>query len=348
MMKTDGWPTYHLASVVDDHHMGISHVLRGEEWLPSVTKHHQLYRAFGWAPPAFAHLPLLVNADGTKLSKRTGDVHVERYAERGYEPEAMLNFLALLGWDYHGARRGEDGDMGEKELEEVFSLPELVEAFDIGGVTHRRAAVSLSKLDYINKMTLRRKATSPAPGEEGRDALVARFHADLRAEPSLASSPLVEDAAYVGRVFDMELERVTRLNELPQAAAIFFLDPDYSAEGPKAMMGKLKKDAYGELPGGVRSADLSRRRRDRYRAARRRGRAHHTGGERRDPRHLRQAVVQEKGRHHEPPARAHGPPTRPHRGGDHVRPRPGAVARAPPRRPGRGGVDSHIYTPHAL
>jgi glutamyl-tRNA synthetase len=216
-----------------------------------VTKHHQLYRAFGWAPPAFAHLPLLVNADGTKLSKRTGDVHVERYAERGYEPEAMLNFLALLGWDYHGARRGEDGEKAEKELEEVFSLPELVEAFDIGGVTHRRAAVSLSKLDYINKMTLRRKATSPAPGEKGRDALVARFHADLRAEPSLASSPLVEDAAYVGRVFDMELERVTRLNELPLAAAIFFLDPDYSAEGPRAMMSKLKKDAYGELIDGV-------------------------------------------------------------------------------------------------
>ncbi|CAK9779682.1 glutamyl-tRNA synthetase [Cutaneotrichosporon oleaginosum] len=240
MMKTDGWPTYHLASVVDDHAMRISHVLRGEEWLPSVTKHHQLYRAFGWSPPAFAHLPLLVNADGTKLSKRTGDVHVERYAERGYEPEAMLNFLALLGWDYHSAKR--EGAM--KELEEVFSLTELVDAFDVGGITHRRAAVSLSKLDYINRMTLRRKATSPAPKEEGRASLVARFHADLRAEPTLAASPLVEDTEYVGRVFDMELERVTRLNEMPDAAAVYFLDPDYAAEGPRAMKAKLKQDAY--------------------------------------------------------------------------------------------------------
>ncbi|BEJ10951.1 hypothetical protein CspHIS471_0103730 [Cutaneotrichosporon sp. HIS471] len=256
MMKTDGWPTYHLASVVDDHHMRISHVLRGEEWLPSVTKHHQLYRAFGWAPPAFAHLPLLVNADGTKLSKRTGDVHVEQYAEKGYEPEAMLNFLALLGWDYHGARRHEkevgvtkpkDG----KELDEVFSLPELVDAFDIGGITHRRAAVSMSKLDYINKMTLRRKATTLAADEEGRAALVARFHAGLRAEPSLAASPLVEDEAYVERVFDMELERVTLLNEMPGASAFYFLDPDYSTNGPKAMLAKIKRDAYVDAVSAV-------------------------------------------------------------------------------------------------
>ncbi|GMK56711.1 hypothetical protein CspeluHIS016_0305510 [Cutaneotrichosporon spelunceum] len=256
MMKTDGWPTYHLASVVDDHHMRISHVLRGEEWLPSVTKHHQLYRAFGWTPPAFAHLPLLVNADGTKLSKRTGDVHVEQYAEKGYEPEAMLNFLALLGWDYHGARR-EEGEASSakskdgKELEEVFSLPELVDAFDIGGITHRRAAVSMSKLDYLNKMTLRRKATSPATGEEGRDSLVARFHAGLRAEPSLSASPLVEDEDYVGRVFDMELERVTRLNEMPEAAAFYFFDPDYSADGPKVMLAKIKPEAYTDAVSAV-------------------------------------------------------------------------------------------------
>lgn len=79
LMKADGWPTYHLASVVDDHLMEISHVLRGEEWLPSVSRHHQLYKAFGWEPPKFAHLPLLINADGSKLSKRTGDVNVEQY-----------------------------------------------------------------------------------------------------------------------------------------------------------------------------------------------------------------------------------------------------------------------------
>ncbi|BEI79881.1 hypothetical protein CcaverHIS002_0104100 [Cutaneotrichosporon cavernicola] len=256
MMKTDGWPTYHLASVVDDHHMRISHVLRGEEWLPSVTKHHQLYRAFGWSPPAFAHLPLLVNADGTKLSKRTGDVHVEQYAEKGYEPEAMLNFLALLGWDYHGARRhgnevGVTKTKDGKELDEVFSLSELVDAFDIGGITHRRAAVSMSKLDYINKMTLRRKATAPGAGEEGHAALVARFHAGLRAEPSLAASALVEDEAYVERVFDMELERITRLNEMPGASAFYFLDPDYYTDGPKAMLAKIKRDAYVDAVSAV-------------------------------------------------------------------------------------------------
>lgn len=247
MVKTDGWPTYHLASVVDDHHMRISHVLRGEEWLPSVTKHHQLYRAFGWDAPQFAHLPLLVNADGSKLSKRTGDVHVEQYAQKGYEPEAMLNFLALLGWDYQSAKRGVD-----KEQEEVFSLPELVRSFGIDGITHRRAAVDLAKLDYINKMTLRRKATAPAPDEEGRDVLVRRFQDGLRAEAALDGNALVEDAAYVGRVFDMELERTTRLNEMPAASMFYFLDPVYAADGPQALLAKLKRDPYGECATGMR------------------------------------------------------------------------------------------------
>lgn len=243
MMKTDGWPTYHLASVVDDHHMGISHVLRGEEWLPSVTKHHQLYRAFGWDAPKFAHLPLLVNADGTKLSKRTGDVHVEQYAQKGYEPEAMLNFLALLGWDYHSAKR----EGVDKDAEEVFSLPELIDAFGIDGITNRRSAVTLNKLDFINKMTLRRKATDPATNEQGRDVLVDRFQRDLKADETLKANPLVQDTAYVGKVFDTELERVSLLNEMPAASLFYFLDPVYTDAAPQALFGKLKRDAYGEL-----------------------------------------------------------------------------------------------------
>ncbi|RUP43341.1 hypothetical protein BC936DRAFT_137322 [Jimgerdemannia flammicorona] len=115
LIKSDGYPTYHMANVVDDHLMGITHVLRGEEWLSSTPRHILLYRAFDWTPPSFVHLPLLLNADRSKLSKRSGDVHVEDYVRRGYLPEALVNFVALLGWSPR-----EDG-------KEVMRMEELVE-----------------------------------------------------------------------------------------------------------------------------------------------------------------------------------------------------------------------------
>ncbi|TXT05007.1 hypothetical protein VHUM_03827 [Vanrija humicola] len=181
IMKADGWPTYHLASVVDDHLMEISHVLRGEEWLPSVTKHHQLYRAFGWKPPKFAHLPLLMNLDGSKLSKRSGDVSVDAYKDKGYEPEALVNFLGLMGWDYQTALENADNN----SLYELFTLPQMIQAFDLNLVTHRRAAVNLGKLDFLNKMHLRRKA-----GRLGADGVkvsstMRKQHADLQAGPGV-------------------------------------------------------------------------------------------------------------------------------------------------------------------
>lgn len=98
LIKSDGFPTYHLANVVDDHLMGISHVLRGDEWLPSTPKHIILYNAFGWRSPRFVHLPLLMKPGGGKLSKRSNDAYVEHYIEQGYFPEALNNFVALLGW----------------------------------------------------------------------------------------------------------------------------------------------------------------------------------------------------------------------------------------------------------
>ncbi|HVY67855.1 MAG TPA: glutamate--tRNA ligase, partial [Patescibacteria group bacterium] len=97
ILKSDGFPTYHLAVVVDDHFMQITHVIRGEEWIPSTPKHLLLYQAFGWTPPAFAHLPLILNPDKSKLSKRQGDVAVEDFLQKGYLPEALLNFVAFLG-----------------------------------------------------------------------------------------------------------------------------------------------------------------------------------------------------------------------------------------------------------
>lgn len=100
LLKSDGLPTYHLANVVDDHHMKITHVIRGTEWLPSTPRHMAMYQAFGWEPPAFAHVGLLVDEEGNKLSKRNMDIDVASYRKNGFLPEAVDNFVALLGWSH--------------------------------------------------------------------------------------------------------------------------------------------------------------------------------------------------------------------------------------------------------
>ena len=137
LIKSDGFPTYHLANVVDDHHMGITHVIRGEEWLLSVPKHLQLYKALGWEPPQMAHLPLLLNPDRSKLSKRQGDVAVEDYMAKGYLPEALVNFVALLGWN-----------PGSEE--EFFSREELAELFSLERVSKSGAVFDIEKLNWMN------------------------------------------------------------------------------------------------------------------------------------------------------------------------------------------------------
>ncbi len=144
LIKSDGFPTYHLANVVDDHEMGITHVIRGEEWLPSTPKHIWLYKDLGWTPPAFAHLPLLLNPDRTKLSKRQGDVAAEDYIKKGYLKEAILNFIAFLGWN-----------PGTEE--ELFTLEQLVERFSLDRVQKAGAVFNLEKLDWLNGHYMREK-----------------------------------------------------------------------------------------------------------------------------------------------------------------------------------------------
>jgi glutamyl-tRNA synthetase len=163
LIKTDGYPTYHLANVVDDHYMQITHVIRGEEWLPSVPKHVTLYRMFGWELPQFAHLPLLLNPDRSKLSKRQGDVAVEDYLRKGYLPEALVNFIALLGWN-----PGTD--------QELFTLEELIEQFSLERVNKSGAVFDLQKLKWMNGVYLRKlddkefvKFTRPFLEEAGYD-----------------------------------------------------------------------------------------------------------------------------------------------------------------------------------
>lgn len=139
LLKSDGFPTYHLANVVDDHLMGITHIIRGEEWITSVPKHVILYNAFNWEVPEMAHVPLLLNPDKTKLSKRQGDVAVEDYLQKGYLVEALNNFMALLGWN-----------PGEGETSEIFSMNELIEKFSLSHVQVHGAVFNIEKLNWMN------------------------------------------------------------------------------------------------------------------------------------------------------------------------------------------------------
>ncbi len=145
LIKSDGFPTYHLANVVDDHLMKITHVIRGEEWLSSTPKHVLLYDAFEWEKPVFAHLPLLLNPDKSKLSKRQGDVAVEDYRTKGYLKDALVNFVAFLGWN-----------PGTEQ--ELFSMNELVEQFSIERVHQAGAVFNLDKLNWLNFEHLRKKS----------------------------------------------------------------------------------------------------------------------------------------------------------------------------------------------
>lgn len=144
ILKRDGMATYHLASMADDHDMEITHVTRAEEWLPSTPKHIFIYQAFGWELPIFAHLPQLVNADRSKLSKRQGDVSAESYLEKGYLPEALINFLALLGWN-------------PKADQEIYSHDELIKLFDLSKINKAGAFFNTEKLDWFNNHYLRQK-----------------------------------------------------------------------------------------------------------------------------------------------------------------------------------------------
>ncbi|MBI2476740.1 glutamate--tRNA ligase, partial [Candidatus Uhrbacteria bacterium] len=169
LVKSDGFPTYHLAVVVDDHLMGITTVIRGEEWISSTPKHLVLYRAFGWEPTQFAHVPLLLNADKSKLSKRQGDVAAEDYLNRGYLPEALLNFIATLGFNPTGDR-------------EVYSRDELIALFRLSDVKKSGAVVNFEKLDWMNRQyiqhmtkdTLRGRLLSfnPAARVENLDRII--------------------------------------------------------------------------------------------------------------------------------------------------------------------------------
>ncbi len=205
ILKSDGFPTYHLAVVVDDHYMNITHVVRGEEWIPSTPKHLLIYDALGWQPTQFAHLPLILNPDKSKLSKRQGDVATEDYLNKGYLPEALINFVALLGWN-------------PKTEQEIFTFQELVEQFDLSKVNKSGAIFDINKLDWINSQYIRRMAV----GELAQK--LKPFWQAVGTDTSKYSDD------YLTAIAKLEQERLKKLSEIGESTKYFFERLDYAGE----------------------------------------------------------------------------------------------------------------------
>ncbi len=192
LLKSDGFPTYHLANVVDDHAMGVTHVMRAEEWIPSTPKHILLYRAFGWEPPVFCHLPLLRNQDKSKISKRKNPTSLEWYREQGYLPDALLNFLALMGW-------------APKDMNEVFDLARLEAEFEPTHITTSSPVFDITKLDWLNGEHIRKLPLATLTKK------IVEFTKRDAATPNLE------------RIVALCQERIKRLNEFEDLAGFFFV-----------------------------------------------------------------------------------------------------------------------------
>ena len=236
LMKSDGIPTYHLANVIDDHLMEISHILRGDEWVNSLPLHAHLYNAFGWQPPVMAHLPLILNPSGQgKMSKREGrapdgqilPVFVRTFKGLGYLPEAMVNYLALLGWSYD-------------DKTEFMSRVELIERFDLARVNASPAAWNYDKLDHFNGHYIRQLEV-----EDLTDRLL----------PYLAAAGFEVDRHKMLKITPLIQERLTTLSEAPAKVDFFFVDelPDYDGtelvpkKGDAAMALTVLERAYQTL-----------------------------------------------------------------------------------------------------
>lgn len=211
LLKSDGFPTYHLANVVDDHFMGITDVLRGDEWIASTPRHILLYEAFGWEPPAFAHMPVILAPGGGKLSKRKGAASVIDFRRDGILPETLFNFLALLGW-----APGDD--------REIMSREEIVEAFDLKRISPKAAVFDERKLEWMNGQYLARRSV---------DSLIDHVR-EIWAETGTGQEGRAADESYVRRVIELMKGRSRRIRDIAENTGYFFEDPqEYEAKAVK-------------------------------------------------------------------------------------------------------------------
>lgn len=200
LLKSDGYPTYHLAVVIDDHLMKITHIMRGEEWISSTPKHVLLYRAFGWKVPIFAHIPVFLNPDGKgKMSKRKGMVSAASFLDRGYLAEAMLNFFMILGW-------------AKKDQEEVISLEEYIKEFDPSDLSSNSVAFDIKKLDWLNGVYIRKLSS-----EQLKEKITPFIAEDFPWEKIDLVLPLIQ-------------ERLVTLADFNQLTKFFYGAIDYETE----------------------------------------------------------------------------------------------------------------------
>jgi len=201
MLKSDGYPTYHLANVVDDHAMKISHVIRAEEWISSVPRHLFIYKALGYEPPQYIHHPMILGPDRSKLSKRHGSVSIIDYREQGYLPETMFNFLALIGWSLD-------------DKTEIITRQQLVESFSLERIGKTGAIFNRDKLDWMNGVYIR--------GLSVEDLTNRVFPFMEKELPQEVKRPL--DINYIRQITPLIRERINTLKDAATYADFFFLD----------------------------------------------------------------------------------------------------------------------------
>ncbi len=205
LIKTDGYPTYNFANVIDDHTMGITHVVRGSEYLSSTPKYNLLYEAFGWEIPTYIHLPLIMGKDEdgnvSKLSKRHGSTSFEDLVKEGYLPQAIINYIALLGWC-------------PKDNQEIFSMDELIGVFSVDGISKSPAIFDYDKLEWMN-------------GEYIKNMTLDEFAAV--AEPYLKQG-IKNESIDLKKVAAILQQRVTRLTQIPDMISFFDVQPEYEKE----------------------------------------------------------------------------------------------------------------------
>ena len=210
LLKSDGFPTYHLANVVDDHLMKITHVLRAQEWLASTPLHVIMYKSFGWDPPEFCHLPMVMGQDGKKLSKRHGATSIDEFRKQGYLPEALINYVALLGASYEDGR-------------DIYSLRELEELFALDKLNKAPAIFDYKKLEWFNGQYIRMKSDAELAALCLPSAMEAGLFGERGDEPSAEQRGLFAAAMPLVR------ERLVFVNEAAEKIAYLFREPELPA-----------------------------------------------------------------------------------------------------------------------
>ena len=218
LLKSDGFPTYHLGVVVDDHLMEISHIIRGEEWISSTPKHILLYKFFGWEPPILAHMPLLRNPDKSKLSKRKNPVWASWYRQQGFLPEAVINYLATLTWSHPSGK-------------DIFSLDEMLEAFKLENIQTTAPIFDVEKLRWMNGEYLRQKSQ-----QELKELIYQHVNMLIRGKHD----------QILDKIIPLIKDRVKVLSEFQSLAGFFFERPKESERAVNTALLKIAEQALGE------------------------------------------------------------------------------------------------------